>query len=158
YARKHVSKDAFFGVSGSAKPNEKDAYRFESDREQWVTIEGTQLSPGHRFALSLYKIDATGKRLEEIDRSLGIDGAPGIHTRIPKGRYEIVVEQLPFDPTMPELTKDPVGRRLGPALMKYRAAWGDVFPDKVNQKTESDPNRYHIHVSGEKKSQDESGF
>jgi hypothetical protein len=146
YAAANTSKDAFFGVEGTAKRGDKDAYRFESKEQQWITIGCSQVTPGRRFAVTLYRID--GEQRTEIARSEGLSGPAGIHTKVPPGKYEAVVEQLARDHRVPELLEHPVGKRLGPALIEYREAWGKAFPEAVDWMSERDPERYRLYVSG----------
>jgi hypothetical protein len=146
HAASRTSSDAFFGVEGAARRGDEDRYRFESKHSQWITVGCSKVTPGRRFAVTLYRID--GDERTKIDRSEGIDGPAGIHTKVPPGKYEAVVEQIAHDPKMPELTEHPVGKRLGPALAKYRAAWGKAFPEAVDWLAEKDPDRYRVYVSG----------
>jgi hypothetical protein len=152
YAAEHASKDAFFGVEGSAKKGDDDTYRFESKETQWISVGCSQVTPGHRFAATLYRVER-GNR-EEIDRSEGIFGPAGIHTKVPPGKYEVVVEQLAFDPDRPELREHSVGKRLGPALQTLRKNFGKIYPDQVDQRAERDPDRYRLFVSGSGKVDD----
>ncbi len=134
-------------MEGTAKRGDQDTYRFESKHDQWLTIGCSQVTPGKRFAVTLYQLGAGGRKVE-VDRSEGVAGPAGIHTRVPRGRYQVVVEQIAGDPTKPELTTHPVGKRLGPALMRQRAAFGRVFPESVDRTSEQDPDRYRVYVSG----------
>jgi hypothetical protein len=147
HAERTASKDAFFGVEGSAARGDTDGYEFNSAHEQWITIACSQVTAGKRFAVSLFRIEDDGAATL-IDRSRGIDGPAGIHAKLPAGKYRAVVEQLDPDPTRPELTQHSVGKRLGPALIDYRRGWARAYPDKVNVESERDPDRYRIFVSG----------
>jgi hypothetical protein len=155
YAAKNSSKDAFFGVEGTVKDNQADTYKFASKDSQWITIGCSQVTAGHRFAATLYKID--GRKREPIDRSEGIFGPAGIHTKVPAGKYEVVIEQLDYDPRRPELLENSVGKRLGPSLMAMRKNFAKIYPETVDAKSERDPDRYRLFVSGSGKV-DDSAF
>jgi hypothetical protein len=132
-----TSSDAFFGVEGSAPRGSADAYRFDNGVAQWVTVGASQIEPGERFEISLYRID--GGREEIVDRSSGICGPAGIHAELEPGRYEVRIRQLEPDPSKPEL-HDPIGRHLGPALMHLRRRGSDAPEDHRD--------RYRLFVSG----------
>lgn len=146
HAQQNNSPDAFFGVEGSAAQGDTDAYRFTSKHDQWVTLTASQVTPGRRFAVELYRLE--GKQRTLVDRSEGIAGPAGIHSRVPKGQYEAVVSQLPPDEHKPEITEHPVGKRLFPALNEFRKAFADLYPEQVDAQSEADPNRYRVMISG----------
>lgn len=147
HATRDPSPDAFFAVEGSAPAKDVDAYRFDSRQEQWITIGCSQVTPGRRFSIELFQVAEDGARTR-IDGSAGEKGPAGIHTKVPPGAYEVVVSQLAPNEAKPELSEHPVGKRLGPSLMRQREAWGEAFPEAVNRASEADPDRYRLFVSG----------